>query len=86
MPIIWKGTRTSDEAKAQGQKGSIQGLGNMMKMNNTGWMVTERRSPSAMIAPVCVTGPAVPAKAGDGKKQCVCGGGVVVVGVRWMLR
>lgn len=36
MPVIWKGTRTSDEAKAQGQKGSIQGLGNMMKMNNTG--------------------------------------------------
>lgn len=81
MPIIWKGTRTSDEAKAQGQKGSIQGLREHDEENNTGWMVTERRSPSAMIAPVCVTGPAVPAKAGqDGRKQCVWGG----VGWWWL--
>lgn len=62
-----------------------------MKVNDTGWTVAECRSPSAMFAPVYVMGPAVPAKAGDGRKQCVCGGvgagvGGAVVGVRWMLR
>ena len=74
--------------RLRGRGASIQGLGNVMKVSDTSWMVTECRSPSAMIAPVCVTGPAVPAKAGDGRKQCVCGGGGggAVVGVRCILR